>query len=137
MTGEVAGYTMETLFANGALDVFYTSIQMKKNRPAYKLTVLCNEENLEEIKRIIFKETSTIGIRMYKVIRECMNREFKMVDTPYGQATVKISTFDEIVKMAPEYEDCKRLAIENNVAINEIYKEISLGANTNVKYEKK
>lgn len=121
MTGEVAGFAMDSLLSNGALDVFYTSIQMKKNRPAYKLTVLCNEGNLEKMKRIIFKETSTIGIRMYKVHRECMDREFKTVDTPYGQAVVKISRFEDIVNIAPEYEDCKRLATESNISIREVY----------------
>ncbi len=137
MTGEVAGYAMETLLSNGALDVFYTSIQMKKNRPAYKLTVLCNEENLEKIKRIIFKETSTIGIRMYKVQRECMEREFKTVDTPYGQSNVKISSFEDIVNIAPEYEDCKRLATENNISIREVYDSVKMSVSTNSKYQKK
>lgn len=131
MSGEVAGYAMEILLSNGALDVFYTSIQMKKNRPAYKLTVLCNEENLEKIKRIIFKETSTIGIRMYKVHRECMDREIKTVDTPYGQATVKISSFDDIVNIAPEYEDCKRLATENNISIKEAYDSVKRSIHIN------
>lgn len=131
MSGEVAGYAMEILLSNGALDVFYTSIQMKKNRPAYKLTVLCNEENLEKIKRIIFKETSTIGIRMYKVHRECMDREIKTVDTHYGQATVKISSFDDIVNIAPEYEDCKRLATENNISIKEAYDSVKRSIHIN------
>lgn len=134
MTGEVAGFAMDYLLSNGALDVFYTSIQMKKNRPAYKLTVLCNEENLEKIKRIIFKETSTIGIRMYKVHRECMDREFKTVDTPYGKVTVKISSFEDIVNIAPEYEDCKRLATESNISIKEVYDSVKGIVYINGKY---
>ena len=121
MTGEIAGYSMEALLNNGALDVFYTSIHMKKNRPAYKLTVLAHDDNVEELKRVIFKETSTIGIRMYKVQRECMDREIKIIDTPYGQASVKISTFADIKKVMPEYEDCRKLALENKVSIGEVY----------------
>ena len=107
---------------------------MKKNRPAYKLTVLCNEESLDKIKRIIFKETSTIGIRMYKVHRECMDREFKTVDTPYGQVTVKVSSFEDIVNIAPEYEDCRRLATESNISIKEVYDSVKRGVYINDKY---
>ena len=123
MSGECFGYAMEMLLDKGALDVFYTPIQMKKNRPAYKLTVLCKEENITEVKKIIFRETSTIGMRFYKAERECMEREIRTIDSKYGKARVKVSTFEDIVKVIPEYEDCKKLAIENKIALSEIYNE--------------
>lgn len=121
MNGEIAGYAMEKLLNEGALDVFYTAIQMKKNRPGVKLTVICNIDKVEKVKDIILSETTTIGIRYYKVRRECMNREFKEINTPYGKLTIKISSMNNIKKVMPEYEVCKELAIKNNVPIREIY----------------
>lgn len=113
---------MERLLEAGALDVFYTHIQMKKNRPAFKLTAICKAQDVDTIKKIIFKETTTIGIRMYKVQRECMDREIKSVETHYGTVRVKYSKLGDITKAIPEYEDCKSLAIKNNVSLNEVYR---------------
>lgn len=124
MTGEVAGYVMETLLEMGALDVFYTPIYMKKNRPAHKLSVLCTQERLKVIQQIVFKETTTIGIRMYKVERECMSREWLVVTTPYGDIRVKKAQYDNIIKYSPEYEDCKKYAKEKQVPVQTIYQEV-------------
>ncbi|MDK2800685.1 MAG: pyridinium-3,5-bisthiocarboxylic acid mononucleotide nickel chelatase [Clostridiales bacterium] len=121
MSGEVAGYVMEKLFGAGALDVFYTPIYMKKNRPAVKLTTICSQEKVDDIQQIIFRETTTIGIRKYKTERVCMDRKIISVDTPYGPARVKVSNMDELEKYAPEYEDCKRIAESNQLALKDVY----------------
>lgn len=121
MTGEVAGYAMETLLEAGALDVFYTSIYMKKNRPGMKLSVLCEAEDMERIQEIIFRETTTLGIRMYETNRVCMDREWSTITTIYGDIRVKKGFYDDITKWAPEYEDCKRCAKEKGVSIQMVY----------------
>lgn len=121
MTGEVAGYVMASLLEEGALDVFYTPIYMKKNRPAIKLSVLCLEEQIEQLQKQIFKETTTIGIRMYKTSRVCMDREWITVETCYGKIRIKIAKYDNIIKYAPEYEDCKLRAREWGVPVQAVY----------------
>lgn len=121
MTGEVAGYVMESLLGEGALDVFYTPIYMKKNRPAIKLSVLCRENQIGQIQKAIFKETTTIGIRMYKTNRVCMNREWITVKTNYGDIRIKIAKYDDIIKHSPEYEDCKLRAQEHQVSVQTVY----------------
>ncbi len=115
---------MERLFQNKALDVFYTPIYMKKNRPAIKLEVICQEEDGEALKEIIFRETSTIGIRIFQVDRTVMDREIKKVNTIYGNIRVKKSTYKNIVKYSPEYEDCKKIAIKKNIPIKKVYDEV-------------
>lgn len=121
MTGEVAGYVMEALLGAGALDVFYTSIYMKKNRPGMKLSVLCTEKEMDRMQEIIFRETTTLGIRMYETDRVCMNREWLTVATVYGDIKVKKGEYNGIVKWAPEYEDCKRCAEAKKVSIQKVY----------------
>ncbi len=121
MTGEVAGYVMETLLEQGALDVFYTSIYMKKNRPAIKLSVLCLEEQIQHMQKVIFRETTTIGIRMYKTNRVCMAREWLTVNTKYGHIRIKKAEYGNVVKCSPEYEDCKLRAKEYDVPVQTVY----------------
>lgn len=115
---------MEKLFQNKALDVFYTPIYMKKNRPAVKLEVLCNKEDEDKLKEVIFKETSTIGIRTFEVDRTVMDREIEKLDTIYGKIRVKKSTYNDIIKYSPEYEDCKKIAIDKQMAIKKVYNEV-------------
>lgn len=121
MTGEIAGYVMEKLFDAGALDVFYTPIFMKKNRPAMKLTVLSSMELLEDIQKIILAETTSLGIRMYKTQRLCMERKVFHLHTPYGSVRIKEANFDGIKKYAPEYEDCRKVAEAHSIPIKEVY----------------
>lgn len=123
MTGEMAGYAMERLLEKGALDVFYTPIYMKKNRPAMKLGVICNKEQLENLKKEILLHTTTIGIRAYEVERTCMNREFLEVVVRGEIIHIKVASYEEIVKYMPEYEDCKKVATGLKVNLNEIYQE--------------
>ena len=123
-TGETLGYVMDRLFKAGARDVFYTPIYMKKNRPAYKLTVLCTDDMTEEAENIIFSETTSIGLRKRKEERVCLKREIKEIETKYGKLKVKsvLSPIGE--KIYPDFESAKELAEKNHTALNEIYKEI-------------
>ena len=120
MTGETAGYVLEGLFEQGVRDAFYTPIYMKKNRPAIKLTVICDTERAEALTRYIFAQTSSIGLRKYQVDRAVMNREIETVDTPFGPVRVKSCTYDGIAKRSPEYEDLKRIAGETGKSFMEI-----------------
>lgn len=115
-------YIMARLFEVGALDVFFTPIQMKKNRPATLLRVLCKPGDVETMTDILFKETSTLGIREQTVERHALPRTIEHVSTPYGSVHVKVAKLrDGSVKSSPEYEDCRRLAHENKVALREVY----------------
>lgn len=120
MTGEMAGYVLEVLLKQGALDAFYTPVYMKKNRPGIHLTVLCNEKDLPVIEEIILRETSTIGIRKYPVVRTCMHRHFRTITTPLGDVTIKISEHGSIHKETPEYEDVKKLAQSSGKSLWEV-----------------
>ena len=121
--GEELGYAMEKLLANKAKDVFYTPIYMKKNRPAYKLEVICENDDLDNLLEIIFKETTTIGARFYKVDRIELEREQVEIETKYGKVSgKKITTPKGKVYIYPEYESMKELAERENVPLKELYK---------------
>lgn len=120
-TGEVMGYTMERLLNAGAKDVFYSPIFMKKNRPAYKLTVICDDSNREILEDIIFMETTTIGIRRRHEIRTCLERSLDTIDTKYGKLEVKKIVRNGEEAVYPEYDSAKKLAAENNVSLKKIY----------------
>ena len=121
--GEELGYAMEKLLKNKAKDVFYTPIFMKKNRPAYKLEVICEKENLDDLLEIIFKETTTIGARFYKVDRAELKRESIEIDTKYGKILgKKVTTPRGEVYIYPEYESIKALAEKENIPMKELYK---------------
>lgn len=121
MTGEMLGYAMERLFEAGALDVFFTPIQMKKNRPATKLTVLSALSEKNKIVDALIRETSTFGIRIHEAERVVMNRKTETLETKFGPIKIKKGDLGEIEKSAPEYEDCARLAREHNVPIVQIF----------------
>jgi pyridinium-3,5-bisthiocarboxylic acid mononucleotide nickel chelatase len=107
---------MERLFEAGALDVYLTPVQMKKNRPATLLTVVCKPGDETALSRIIFTETSTLGVRIDHRSRLCLDREVVTVDTPYGPIRVKLGILDgETVNASPEYEDCKSAATKHGV----------------------
>ena len=115
-------YLFEKLFEEGALDVYTTSIQMKKTRPAFKLTVLSAPAVFDKMCSTIFKETSSIGIRYHQQDRYKLDREMVSVDTGYGKARVKLSRGpDGILTVAPEYDDCVRLARSRKVPLKTVY----------------
>ena len=125
MNPELYGYVEEKLFEVGALDVFKTSIFMKKGRPGIKLSVLTNEKVEKDVLDVIFEETTSIGVRKYKVKKIMLNREFSKVKTEYGDITIKKSYYKgNLVKYKPEYEECKTIAKEKNIAIDKVYKAV-------------
>jgi len=129
MNPQVYEYVMERLFARGALDVFLTPVIMKKSRPGILLSVLCHEDRKSELMDIIFRETTTIGIRFYDAGRVVMKREIKEVRTRYGKAKVKVSSFgDGGCRRMPEYDDCRRLAADVQVPLAEVMKEAAEAA---------
>jgi len=121
MSPEILGYVSELLLESGALDVFYTPVYMKKNRPAVMLTVLAEKGQESRMAELIMKETSTLGIRSRTTKRYCMQREMAVVETGYGEVGLKIATSGDIRKFAPEYEDCKRIAKKTGMPLREVY----------------
>ena len=120
-SGEVLGYVMKKLFKAGAKDVHYAPVFMKKNRPAWELTVICGEEKAEKLEKIIFTETTTIGIREYPLMRSILDREEKEVETVYGKAAVKQVTFRDMTRAYPEYDTVKKLAKKNKVPFMDVF----------------
>ena len=113
---------MERLFAAGALDVFFAPIQMKKNRPATLLTVLCSPEKTEDLAIILFRESGTFGIRIREQKRLTLTRSWETAATKYGPIQVKIGAWQgEEMTASPEYEDCKRAALEHGVPLRWVY----------------
>ncbi|MCX7919863.1 MAG: nickel pincer cofactor biosynthesis protein LarC [bacterium] len=118
------GYLMDKLFAVGALDVYYTPIHMKKNRPGILLSVLTNAANVDKLSEIIFAETTTFGLRIYTAQRQTLDRESVPVQTKYGTINIKIGKHNgKIVSIAPEYQNCLLAAEKNGVPIKEVYQE--------------
>lgn len=120
-SGEMLGFVMEQLLDQGALDVFFTSIFMKKNRPAYRLTVVCNEEKMGLLQKVIFTQTTTIGIRYRKEQRTVLKRQIKEIETPLGKLQVKEVEIDGEKRCYPEYESAKKLALKYQCSLQEIY----------------
>ncbi|MDM5340171.1 DUF111 family protein [Fictibacillus enclensis] len=128
-SGETLSYTMDRLFAAGANDVYYTSIYMKKNRPAYKLSILSDKAKQPLLEEIIFRETSSFGLRYYPVSCHRLGREFYRAETAYGEVSVKIGIYQEApIKFSPEYEDCKKAAEQHNVPLQNVYDDAKLVA---------
>jgi uncharacterized protein (TIGR00299 family) protein len=122
INAEILGHFVEKALAAGALDVFHTSIQMKKNRPGVLLSVLCAETDTDKFVELILRETSTFGVRCYAAARRKLQREFASVKTSFGNVTVKIGRLSgQVVQAAPEYESCKKLAERAKVPLKQIY----------------
>jgi uncharacterized protein (TIGR00299 family) protein len=121
MNPQVYGYLMEQIFAAGAADVWFTPIQMKKNRPAVMLSVLTPAHLEAEMMDIIMKETSTLGVRVRPVSRHVAQREAFDIESSLGHAGVKVKRFSgDIVMVAPEYDDCRRIAAERKLPFSEV-----------------
>ncbi len=120
-TGEALAFAMDLLFQSGAKDVYYTPIFMKKNRPAYLLGIICKEENIPQLERIIFTHTTTIGIRKHEVVRTILPREQKTVITPYGPAFVKVCAYKDQTFFYPEYESVKSLCQKSGLDYMSMY----------------
>lgn len=125
ISGEWLGYVMDLLFEAGANDVFYSPIYMKKNRPGILLQLLCSVEKLEDMKQILLKETTTLGIRYYPITVHRMERRFIKVDTRWGPVTVKQGISAGMVfQSSPEYEECRNIAEEHQIPLKMVYEEI-------------
>jgi pyridinium-3,5-bisthiocarboxylic acid mononucleotide nickel chelatase len=122
ISAEILGNFVERTFAAGALDVFHTPIQMKKNRPGVLLTVLCAAAEADKFCEMILRETSAFGVRRHSAERRKLRREFTTVKTPYGEVTVKLGKLDgKIVQAAPEFESCKKAAEKAGVPLKQVY----------------
>ena len=120
MTAQAIAYTMEQLLQNGALDVYTQAIGMKKSRNGILLTVICSCDRKAICEQILFRETSTIGIRCRLQERKILYREIHEVETEYGKARVKMARRDGFWTIQPEYEDCAKLARSQNVPLIQI-----------------
>ena len=122
---EILAYTMERLFSEGAKDVFFTPIQMKKNRPATKLTLLCDAKSAERLAGIVFSETTAIGVRLREEKRICIAREAGSVNTAFGELKVKVVGFGGERRLVPEYEHAKKLAVAAGVPLFKVYESVT------------
>lgn len=119
LSGEVFGHLMNRALDEGALEIFYQPVQMKKNRPGVLLTLLCRKGDLDRMARLIFSETTTVGIRHREEHRRILIRRKEVVTTPYGPITVKVSSDADgtIINRHPEFEECRQAAVAHNVAL--------------------
>lgn len=124
-SGEMLAYTMELLLAAGARDVHYQPIYMKKNRPAWELVVLTEPELVPAMEKIIFRETTTIGVRRIEMSRTILSRSITEMNTPFGSALVKVCEYDGRKEYYPEYDSLSSLAKKNNISLQELYKIIT------------
>ena len=125
MNPELYSFVMDRLFEAGADDVYFEPISMKKNRPATKISILCSSELTKDIENILFTETSTLGIRKFEVTKAMLKREWQTLETKWGPVQVKSGILEgKAIKNKPEYEDCRRIALENKIPVIDVYREI-------------
>jgi uncharacterized protein (TIGR00299 family) protein len=121
MNPQIFGVVMDRLYAAGAFEVFYVPVQMKKNRPGTLLTVVAAPERKAALSEVIFKETTTIGLRHHEVERECLRREIVSVDTPVGAVRFKLAWRDgRVVNAVPEFDDCARIAAASSLSVKDV-----------------
>src|SRR5206468_8926286 len=119
---EILGSFIEKALAQGALEVFHTPLQMKKNRPGVLLSLLCAEADADRFSELILRETTAFGVRRHRTERRKLRREFARAQTPYGEVLLKLGKLDgQIVQAAPEYESCHRLAEQARVPLKQVY----------------
>ncbi|HAJ33453.1 MAG TPA: nickel pincer cofactor biosynthesis protein LarC [Candidatus Atribacteria bacterium] len=125
MNPEFYDYIIDKLFSQGALDVFLTPIQMKKNRPAHMLSIIVYGQNLKEMLEVLFSESTTLGVRIREIKRLRLGQQNFIAETKYGKIRVKVGIFKgEIKNISPEYEDCKKIAKQHHVPLKEVYEEV-------------
>jgi hypothetical protein len=124
LSPQVFGYVMDRLLEAGALDVFATPVQMKKNRPGTLLTVLAKTEERDKLAQIIFAETTTLGVRRREELRQTLARRWETVGTKWGEVRIKIASMNgSVSNYAPEYEDCRRIAEEQKIPLKAVMME--------------
>ena len=124
MNPQVAGYVRERLLDTGALDATLTPVYMKKDRPGYMISVQAKPEDRERLSELLFAETTTLGIRMFPVERRVLERRWQPVETSYGEVRIKVASENGTVRnFSPEYEDCRRIALEKGVPFKEVWQQ--------------
>ena len=121
MNPQIFGVLMDRLLAEGALDVFYTAVQMKKNRPGTLLTIIAPPARRERLTSLVFSETTSIGVRYREMTRECLERETMTVETPLGPVRIKVARRNgQVLNASPEFDDCARVARERGVPLKDV-----------------
>ncbi len=124
MSPEISSYVMEKLFENGALDVFFVPILMKKGRPAIQINVLCPSNIRDLLIKVVLTETTTFGVRFYAADRVILNRDYVEINTEWGPVRAKRGYLNgDLIKTVPEYEDCKSLAEQNGVSLQSVFQD--------------
>lgn len=127
MNPQIYGYLVEQAFAAGALDVYSTAVQMKKNRPGQLLTLLCEPAVTDALVSLLFRETTTLGVRTYEAQRKVLQREIVQVETAHGSVRMKLARLNgSVLNAAPEYEDCRRIASERGVPLKQVLAEAAM-----------
>jgi uncharacterized protein (TIGR00299 family) protein len=124
MNPEFYPFVIEKLLSAGAHDAYLVPIIMKKGRPGIILSTLCESNKLDEILNVIYRETTTLGVRIIKIDRRKLNRDSEIVNTKYGEVKVKVIISESGKKYIPEFEECKKIALERNIPLSEVYQEI-------------
>lgn len=125
LSPEILGFVMERAFDFGCLDCWFTPILMKKNRAATMISILCEPEKVEIFKELLFTETSTLGIRISRIERECLERESKKIETEFGEIDVKFAKYNgKIVNVKPEYDQMREFAVKSKIPLKEIERKI-------------
>jgi hypothetical protein len=120
MSPQLFGYVMERALLRGALDCYFTPVQMKKNRPGVLVSVLCRPADGDAVCELLFSETTTLGVRISEVLRRALKRESATVLTPYGPIDVKVARMDGGIKYMPEYEQCREAAERAGVTLRQV-----------------
>jgi uncharacterized protein (TIGR00299 family) protein len=125
MNPEFFEYLSEKLFRSGAADVYYSNIMMKKGRPGIIVNVICEQEAADQVRNVLFTESTTIGIRTFPFNKDTLSRKFETITTTYGDVRIKRSYYqDREVSVKPEYDDCRRIADEKGIPLKEVYNNI-------------
>jgi hypothetical protein len=121
MSPQIYGYFVERALAAGALDVFSAPVQMKKNRPGLLVTILAEPLDLARLIDLVFRETTTLGVRIHEVRRKILDREFVSVATPFGEVQMKVSRMNgTVLNATPEYDDCQRIAAQKGIPLKQV-----------------
>jgi uncharacterized protein (TIGR00299 family) protein len=129
MNPEIYPYVIEKLLQSGANDAYLVPVIMKKGRPGILLSTLVNETKLDDILKVIFTQTTTLGVRILEIRRKKLKREQKEIDTPLGKVKFKIAIIENSERLVPEFEECKRIAEEKNIPLIQVYKILEAIAN--------
>jgi len=124
MNPEIFPYVIEQLISNGAHDAYLIPVVMKKGRPGILLSALVNRGKIDSVLKVIFAETTTLGVRIQSIERRKLQRSSKVVNTSFGEMKVKVIGVDGAERLSPEFEECKRIALEKNIPLLDVYKQI-------------